>query len=59
MTTGKWKRYLIPGIAFQSVVIGGGYGTGREIVEFFLASGPLFGLGRAQLLCKKTHANHS
>ena len=29
---------------FQSVVIAGGYGTGREIVEFFLTHGPLGGL---------------
>lgn len=28
----------------QSVIIGGGYATGRELVEFFLASGPVGGL---------------
>jgi uncharacterized membrane protein YkvI len=36
--------YLLPGLVFQSVIIGGGYATGRELVEFFLARGPLPGL---------------
>jgi uncharacterized membrane protein YkvI len=36
--------YLLPGLVFQSVVIGGGYATGRELVAFFLALGPLPGL---------------
>jgi len=39
-----FKKYFIPGVIFQSVVIAGGYGTGREIVEFFLNFGPLGGL---------------
>jgi len=39
-----YRQYLIPGIVFQSVVIGGGYGTGRELVEFFLRYGPTAGL---------------
>ena len=39
-----FKKYLLPGIIFQSVVIAGGYGTGREIVEFFLRFEPLGGL---------------
>lgn len=42
--TSAFRRYLLPGFVFQSVVIGGGYGTGRELVEFFLAYGPLGGL---------------
>lgn len=29
---------------YQSVIIAGGYGTGREVVEFFLTYGPLGGL---------------
>ena len=29
---------------FQSVTIGGGYGTGRELVEYFLNNGPVGGL---------------
>ncbi len=39
-----FRRYLLPGFVFQSVVIAGGYGTGRELVEFFLSEGPLGGL---------------
>lgn len=39
-----FKRYLLPGLIFQSVIVGGGYGTGREIAEFFLSHGPLGGL---------------
>ncbi len=37
------KKYLLPGFIFQSIVIGGGYGTGRELVEFFLRHGPVNG----------------
>jgi uncharacterized membrane protein YkvI len=43
-----WRVYVLPGAVFQSVMIGGGYGTGREIVEYFTrfgALGGLFGLG--------------
>ncbi|MGD2295203.1 MAG: hypothetical protein PVF22_05145 [Candidatus Aminicenantes bacterium] len=39
-----FKRYLLPGFVFQSVVIAGGYGTGRELVEYFLNHGPVGGL---------------
>lgn len=39
-----FKKYLVPGIVFQSVVIAGGYGTGRELVEFFLSFGTVGGL---------------
>jgi len=39
-----YRQYLLPGIVFQSVVIGGGYGTGRELIEFFLRYGPTAGL---------------
>ena len=31
--------YLLPGAVLQSVMIGGGYGTGRELVEFFTRHG--------------------
>lgn len=31
--------YLLPGAVLQSVMIGGGYGTGRELVEFFTRYG--------------------
>ncbi len=36
-----FRQYLLPGFLFQSVVIAGGYGTGRELAEFFLSHGPL------------------
>jgi uncharacterized membrane protein YkvI len=39
-----FRRFLLPGFAFKAVVIGGGYATGRELVEFFLPSGPRGGL---------------
>jgi uncharacterized membrane protein YkvI len=38
------QRYLLPGLVFQSVVIAGGYGTGRELAEFFLPYGPAGGI---------------
>jgi uncharacterized membrane protein YkvI len=45
---GGWRAYLIPAAVCQSLMIGGGYGTGREIVEFFSRygmRGGLLGLG--------------
>ena len=39
-----FRRYLLPGFVLQSMVIAGGYGTGRELVEFFLKFGPIGGL---------------
>jgi uncharacterized membrane protein YkvI len=39
-----FRRYLLPGFIFQSVVIAGGYGTGAELSQFFLTQGPLGGL---------------
>lgn len=42
---GSWfQRLLLPGLAFKAVVIGGGYATGRELAEFFLADGPWAGI---------------
>jgi len=43
-------RYVAPAAVIQSVMIGGGYGTGREIVEYFSRHGltaGLLGLGVA------------
>lgn len=40
----RFQRFLLPGLAFKSVVIGGGYATGRELAEFFLPSGPQGGI---------------
>ncbi len=44
MTATFFQRVVLPGFILQSVLIGGGYATGRELVEFFLSSGPLGGL---------------
>jgi uncharacterized membrane protein YkvI len=40
----RFQRFLLPGLAFKAVVIGGGYATGRELAEFFMPSGPWGGL---------------
>jgi len=40
----RFQRWILPGLAFKAVVIGGGYATGRELAEFFLPSGPWGGL---------------
>jgi uncharacterized membrane protein YkvI len=40
----RFRRFVLPGLAFKAVVIGGGYATGRELAEFFLPSGPWGGL---------------
>ena len=42
--TSWFQRYLLPALVFQSINIAGGYGTGRELAEFFLKYGPLGGL---------------
>jgi len=39
-----FQRFVLPGLAFKAVVIGGGYATGREIAEFFLPAGPWDGI---------------
>jgi uncharacterized membrane protein YkvI len=39
-----FKRYLLPGLLFQSVIISGGYSTGRELIEFFMSAGPIRGI---------------
>jgi len=39
-----FKRLILPGLVFQSICIAGGYGTGRELVAFFLQYGPVAGL---------------
>ena len=41
----RWMQvYVVPAAVFISVVMGGGYGTGREVVEFFTRYGILGGL---------------
>ena len=44
-----FQRYLLPGLAFKALVIGGGYATGREVAEFFLPSGAWGGLAAIAL----------
>tara|TARA_R110002110_G_scaffold119309_2_gene293771 strand:+ start:59116 stop:60234 length:1119 start_codon:yes stop_codon:yes gene_type:complete len=35
-----FSAFLLPGFVFQNVIMAGGYGTGRELAEYFLALGP-------------------
>ncbi|MBN8842204.1 MAG: hypothetical protein J0H88_03060 [Sphingomonadales bacterium] len=39
-----FKRLIVPGLVIQAVMVGGGYATGRELVEFFLSMGAANGL---------------
>jgi len=39
-----FQRYLLPGFIIQSAIIGGAYGSGRELEQFFLRHGPIGGL---------------
>jgi len=42
---GRWVHvYLVPGAVLVSVIMGGGYGTGREVIEYFTRFGQLGGL---------------
>ena len=36
--------YLLPAFTFQTIIIAGGYGTGQELLVFFLKKGPINGL---------------
>ena len=38
------RAYILPGLAFQSVIVAGGYATGREVVEYITSYGALGGL---------------
>ncbi|MEI3605613.1 hypothetical protein SPD48_07905 [Pseudogracilibacillus sp. SE30717A] len=42
---GKYGRYVLPAVILQSVLMGGGFATGREIVEFGAKYGALGWLG--------------
>ncbi|MGE0486410.1 MAG: hypothetical protein AB7Q81_19825 [Gammaproteobacteria bacterium] len=37
-------QLLVPAAVFQGVIVGGGYGTGREVIEFVTRHGPRGGL---------------
>ena len=39
-----YRIYIVPPAIFQSICIAGGYGTGREIAQFFTSYGALGGL---------------
>lgn len=39
-----FQRFILPGFIFQSAIIAGAYGSGRELAQFFLGHGPLGGL---------------
>jgi len=39
-----FRVYFLPGFISQSIIIAGGYGTGREIAEYFLIHGTLGGM---------------
>jgi uncharacterized membrane protein YkvI len=39
-----FRKYLLPGFVFQGVLIAGGYGTGRELVEYFMKYGTRGGI---------------
>jgi uncharacterized membrane protein YkvI len=46
-------RLLLPGLVYTGVVIGGGYATGRDLVQFFMRFNPasaLLGIGAAALV---------
>jgi uncharacterized membrane protein YkvI len=38
------KAILLPALIFQSLIVAGGYGTGQELIVFFLSLGPAEGL---------------
>lgn len=42
--TSFFRAILIPAAVFQSVIVGGAYGTGREVVEYISKFGPLGGI---------------
>lgn len=45
MNFSKFVRiYLVPGAVFQSILVGGGYGTGREVIQYFTQYGAWGGL---------------
>lgn len=44
MKNSWFQRFILPGFIFQSAIIAGAYGSGRELAQFFLGNGPLGGL---------------
>jgi uncharacterized membrane protein YkvI len=44
MKNNWFQRFFLPGFIFQSVIIAGAYGSGKELEQFFLGLGPIGGL---------------
>ncbi len=44
------KAWILPGAVFQTIIVGGGYGTGREVVEFISRFGPAGGIAAAVVI---------
>ena len=44
MNSRLFQLYVVTPAVFCSVILGGGYGTGREVVEYFTQHGPSGGL---------------
>ncbi len=44
MSAHRFNRLVLPGLVFQSVIIAGAYGSGKELAQFFLGHGPRGGL---------------
>jgi len=44
MKNSWFQRFILPGFIFQSAIIAGAYGSGRELSQFFLGHGPIGGL---------------
>jgi uncharacterized membrane protein YkvI len=44
MKNNWFQRFILPGFIFQSAVIAGAYGSGKELAQFFLGHGPVGGL---------------
>lgn len=51
MNARRLAAVIIPGCVFQSVMIGGGYGTGREVVQYFTRFGLWGGIGAMTVAC--------
>lgn len=45
-----FRVYIMPAAVLQSVIVGGGYGTGREVTEFVSSAGPLGGFAAVGLV---------
>jgi uncharacterized membrane protein YkvI len=48
---GRWIRiWILPGAVFEAVIVGGGYGTGREVMEFISRFGAVGGLAALAMI---------